>query len=107
MRLGLRARLTVAFTLGALVLSALLAFVSYGLARGNLVHQRESSAARQAYLNARVLRDSLPRLGGNEQVMLDSLSSPTGASSVLFRDGQWFAANPVKRGREQLPVALR
>jgi signal transduction histidine kinase len=107
MRRGLRARLTVAFSLGALVLSGLLASVSYGLARENLVHQRETSAARQAYLNARVLRDSLPPQGGNEQVVLDALNSPTGASPVLFRDGQWFAANPVNRGREQLPVELR
>ncbi len=107
MRLGLRARLTVAFSLGALGLSVLLASVSYGLARGNLVHQRETAAARQAYTNARVLRDSLPAQGGNEQVVLESLNSPSGASPVLFREGQWFAANPVRRGREQIPVDLR
>ncbi|MGE0796340.1 MAG: HAMP domain-containing protein, partial [Acidimicrobiia bacterium] len=106
MRLGLRARLTVAFSFGALVLSALLASVSYGLARENLVHQRETSASRQAFLNARVLRDSLTG-SGNEQVVIDSLESPTGASPVLFRQGQWYAANPVERGREQLPIEMR
>ena len=41
------------------MLSALLASVTFGLARENIVRQRESSAQRQLYLDARVIRDSL------------------------------------------------
>jgi signal transduction histidine kinase len=105
MRLGLRTRLTVAFSLGALVLSVLLAVVTYALASDSLVRHRESSATRQAYLNARVLRDALPST--EEQDLLDALDTPMGASPVLLSAGQWYAANPVERGREQVPFALR
>ncbi|MBW8827469.1 MAG: HAMP domain-containing histidine kinase [Acidobacteria bacterium] len=107
MRMGLRTRLTVAFALGALVLSVILATVTYGLVRENLVRQREASATRQAFLNARVLRDSLRGASASEQSLLDTLQTPAGASPVLFRAGQWFAANPIEQGREQLPVRLR
>ena len=109
MRLGLRNRLTVAFALGAAVLSVLLALVTFALVRENLVDQRETAATRQAYLNARIVRDVLR--GGEsapEQAadVLAGLESPTGASPVLLRDGQWYAVN-LERGREQLPEDLR
>ena len=106
MRFGLRTRITIAFGLGAAVLSVLLALVTYGLVRENLVNQHESAATRQAFLNARVVRDGLRGGGQPEQAVLDGLESPTGASPVLLRNGQWFAAT-VERGREQLPLALR
>jgi two-component system sensor histidine kinase MtrB len=106
MRFGLRTRLTIAFGLGAAVLSVLLAVVTYGLVRENLVNQREAAATRQAFLNARVVRDGLRGGGQPEQAVLDGLESPTGASPVLQRNGQWYAVT-VERGREQLPVALR
>ena len=106
MRFGLRARITIAFALGAAALSALLALVTYGLVRENLVNQRESTAIRQAFLNARVVRDQLSSQSQPEQAVLDGLESPTGASPVLLRNGQWFAVT-VERGREQLPLSLR
>jgi signal transduction histidine kinase len=107
MRVGLRLRITIAFVLSSLVLSALLASVTFGLVRESLVRQRETTATRQAYLNARVIRDGLRGTGQSEQALLEALETPTGASPVLFHDGQWRAANPVSRGREALPVGLR
>ena len=106
MRFGLRSRITIAFALGAAILSALLAIVTFGLVRSNLVSERESAAARQAFLNARVVRDQLRSQSQPEQAVLDGLESPTGASPILFRNGQWFAVT-IKRGREQLPSSLR
>jgi two-component system, OmpR family, sensor histidine kinase MtrB len=103
---GLRTRLTVAFALGALLLSAILALVAYGIVRENLVRQRESAAIRQAYLNARVVRDQLRGQVTSEGEVLEGLESPTGASPVLLRNGQWYAVT-VERGREQLPLPLR
>jgi len=58
-QLGLRARVTVAFALGALALSTVLSVVTYGLVRNSLVTERESSALSQAYANARVVRDGV------------------------------------------------
>jgi hypothetical protein len=59
-RLGLRARITLAFALGALVLSAILATTTFALTRRNLLDQRESLVLNQAYLNAAVVRNRLP-----------------------------------------------
>ncbi|HVM54265.1 MAG TPA: HAMP domain-containing sensor histidine kinase [Acidimicrobiales bacterium] len=105
-RLGLRARFTVAFALGGLVLSALLAAVTYGLARENIVRQRETSATRQVYLNANFIRDSLRTAGLAPSGLLDGLQTPTGASPVLVVDGQAFATS-ADRGRDELPRPLR
>ena len=103
-RLGLRARILAAFTIGALVLSALLASVTYGLVRGSLVRQRESAAVNQAYVNARYLRDSLRSAGADVSVLLDSLENPGGGTPVLLREGIWYA--PLGIDREDLPGPL-
>src|SRR5688572_12161169 len=106
MHIGLRSRITIAFGLGAMVLSALLALVTYGLVRENLVNQRETSATRQAFLNARIVRDQLRNESRPEIEVLSGLESPAGASPVLLRNGQWIGVT-AERGREQLPPALR
>ncbi len=103
--LGLRARVLTAFAMGALVLSALLAAVTYGLVRENLVRQRESVAVNQAYLNARSLRDSLRSTGVDVSSVLDSLTPAGGGSPVLVRQGVVFA--PLGIGLEELPPELR
>jgi two-component system sensor histidine kinase MtrB len=104
-RLGLRARLTATFAIGALLLSTLLSAIAYGLVRENLVRQRERSATSQAYLNARNLRDQLRPAEADPAAVLDSLTFPGGGSPVLFRDG-WFVSD-VTAGRDQLPQSLR
>jgi signal transduction histidine kinase len=106
MRLGLRARFTIAFALGGLVLSALLAAVTYGLVRENIVRQRENSATRQVFLNANFVRDSLRTAGISPSELLDGLQTPSGASPVLVVDGRPYAptADP---GRDEIPQALR
>ena len=51
-RLGLRARITLAFALGSLLLSALMAGSTFGVAREQLIRQRESAAVRTFLTNA-------------------------------------------------------
>jgi two-component system sensor histidine kinase MtrB len=106
MRFGLRSRIAIAFGLGAFLLSLLLSLVTYGLVRSNLVSARETSATRQAFLNARLVRDQLRSQSQAEGDMLEGLESPSGASPVLLRNGQWFAVS-AERGRAQLPASLR
>ena len=48
-RLGLRARITIAFAVGALFMSVVLAGATIGLTRRNLLDQRESAATAQTY----------------------------------------------------------
>jgi signal transduction histidine kinase len=106
LRLGLRARFTIAFAIGGLVLSAILAAVTYGLVRENIVRQRESSATRQVYLNANFIRDSLRTAGLSPIELLDGLANPTGASPVLVVGGQAFGTS-LDRGRDEVPQELR
>ncbi|MBW3555837.1 MAG: HAMP domain-containing histidine kinase [Actinobacteria bacterium] len=105
--LGLRARVTVAFALGALALSTVLAGITFGLVRNSLVQQREESAMAQSFVNARVVRDGLRRAGGTDLGrVLASVESPGRGGVVLHVGDRWFA-NSLVVGRDTLPPALR
>ena len=104
--LGLRARVTVAFAFGALVLSAVLSGITYGLVRSSVVGQSEESAVAQAYLNARLVRDGLRTPGGDLGRVLGSLETPASGGVVVRHDGRWFATSLVV-GRDALPAELR
>lgn len=104
--LGLRARVTLAFALGALLLSLALCALSYGLVRNYLLDQRESSAVREAYLNARVARDGLRAREPDLPRVLNSLQTPTASPSILFYDDNWFSS-ALEVGRDTVPNRLR
>lgn len=103
--LGLRARVTVAFALGALAISALLCVVTYGLVRNSLVDQRETSAVSQAYLNARLIRDGL-RSRADLGRVLSSIETPSSEGVVVRHEGRWFA-NSLVIGGDAIPEALQ
>ena len=104
-RLSLRSRLLVAFVGGALLLSAGVAFLSYGLTRHYLLSQRETSAQRQAQANARLVGGAL-RSASDVPQLLGSIQSPAGSSTVLLHTGRWFAAS-LDLGRDALPAPLQ
>src|SRR3954463_16543797 len=106
-QLGLRARVTVAFALGALALSLILSALTYGLVRTNLVQQRESSARAQAFVNARVARDGMRAPGGGGLTRaLGSMESRGQGGVVVHVDDRWFATSLVV-GRDLIPIAMR
>jgi two-component system, OmpR family, sensor histidine kinase MtrB len=117
-RLGLRARLTLTYALGAGLLSALLAVTTFGLTRQNLLKQREDSAVARAFTNAVTVRRQLgtaPPSGSVKQdaVLLSymnnviaSLPTPEGAEPVIDYQGKWYAKT-VQFGQDALPPALR
>ena len=102
-RLGLRARITLAFGLGAMLLSALLAGTTYALTRGNLVEQREDTALTTSYSNARRVQGGLPAEASDIRTTLASLAA---SNPIVYQDGDW---TPVQIGRNEddLPIALR
>jgi two-component system, OmpR family, sensor histidine kinase MtrB len=104
-RLRLRSRLLAAFVGGALLLSAAVAVLSYGLTRQYLLTQRERSAVRQAHVNARLVGGAL-RPASDVPQLLGSIQSPAGSSAVVFHGGRWFAAS-LELGRDALPAALQ
>ena len=92
-RLGLRARITLAFTLSAMLLSALLAVTTWGLTRESIVNQRESSATNQAFRNAGFVRQQVASTVTDDEALRTTINSleNDSASRALVRDrsGSW------------------
>jgi signal transduction histidine kinase len=105
-RLGLRARVTVTFGLGALALSATMAGLTYFTARQFILHERETAILRQAYVNASLARSSLRSPTQNIDQLLDSLDTLPGSLSVLEQHGQWYATS-ISVGENAIPARLR
>lgn len=104
--LSLRARIIVAFTAGACLLSGVLSTATYLVVRDTLIDQREALAQRQAYVNARLVRSGLRIKDPDILPLLTSLENPTGSEAILQRDGQWYVSNS-SLSQETLPLAIR
>ena len=87
--LGLRARITLAFTLSAAILSTLLAVTTWGLTRTNIVNQRESSATRQTQRDAQVVQQlfkpGTPVESSTIKSLPDLACNPTPPGQALVR----------------------
>ena len=105
--LGLRARVTVTFGLGALLLSVAMGSLSYFTARHFLVAERHNAAVTQTYVNASQLRSDLHGGTASVDTVLYGLDTSPTASSVLYQGGQWYATDPFTEGQSVLPVGLR
>ncbi len=103
---GLRFRLVALFAIGGLVLSSAFAVGTYSFAKRYLVSQRERTAQRQAFLNARAFRGAF---GADTTSVADALAAlevPTGTSVVIREAGEWYGTS-VALGRDDVPAALR
>ncbi len=105
-RLGLRTRVTLAFAIGALLLSLSMSLLVIGVTRTNLVSSREATALQQVYSNAVNVRSG---------VSLGSLQTPEGARPILYRRADavdsdpgsgWTSPDP-EFGRTAIPSELR
>jgi signal transduction histidine kinase len=105
-RLGLRARVTVAFALGLLALTLTLSVLTYTLATNQLVRQRELSALRLTVVHARLLQDGLRASDPDLAGLLDALETPAGSQPVLRHRGRWFGS-PFGPREEVVPAGLR
>ena len=73
-RLGLRPRITLAFAASGLLLSALLAGSTWAITRESSLTQREATATRQAYTNARLIQQQIGD-GSDVKPVQDALNS--------------------------------
>ncbi|MEQ1788148.1 MAG: hypothetical protein ABL966_13925, partial [Acidimicrobiales bacterium] len=103
-RLGLRARITLAFAIGALLLSALLSATTWALTRENLLNQREDSATVVVYQNARRVQQQVGNT--DAQTLLSSLPTPLGAQPILYTGAEYVPLTPTF-GQDALPAVLR
>jgi two-component system sensor histidine kinase MtrB len=97
---GLRASVTLAFALGALTLSTVLALGTYFSARHFLLEQRERTATRQAFTDSARVRDNLLTTGTPVSDVLGSISPPAGAVIYVHRDGEWYSSALDSAGPE-------
>src|SRR5262245_9580242 len=93
------------FTVGALVLSLFLAFVTYGFARSSVVQQRENAAFDAAQNNAQIVHSALGGNATNAQAALQSLENIGVERPLIWYNGQWTAGNP-RYAESALPQAL-
>ncbi|MEU8230463.1 HAMP domain-containing sensor histidine kinase [Actinoplanes sp. NPDC048967] len=90
-RLGLRTRVSAAFAIGALLLSACVTLVSYELTRRTLFSERERTSVRTAYFDAAVVDAGLQASNPDVLEVLRSLDTGADRYVLLQRDGRWFS----------------
>jgi signal transduction histidine kinase len=102
---GLRFRATAGFALGGLLLSAVVAVLTYTFSAHYLVQQREESLLRQAYVDARIFREEARR-SDDVNGALEGFERSVGSIVILSYQGEWLGTS-VELGRDQLPSGLR
>src|SRR4051812_25144511 len=100
-RLSLRWRVASAFGLCALLVTGVLAVVTWHLASGYMLRQRELSVTRQAEGNVRLVDAALQSGSDGLDDLLTGLSTNADATIVLIRSGTWLSS-----GRAVDPAAL-
>lgn len=105
--LGLRARITSAFALGALALSVAPAAATYELTRQSLLDERERAAVRAAYFDAALIRQGLGGRDPDLAQVLRSLDTGETRRPLIRRDGQWFARTADDGLTEAVPTNLQ
>ena len=108
-RWGLRRRIMLIFTVGALVLSLFLAFITYGFARSSVVQQRENAAFDSARNNAQIVYSALGGNATSAQAAMQRLEDIGVERPLIWYNGQWTreqpAATPSPSCRRRSPTA--
>lgn len=90
MKLGIGARITAVFGLGALILSILMGGLSYFTVRHFLLAGRESAAQHQTFTNAVLVRNALQQGTTAYVGLLSNIDAGTDAHSVLFHGSKTY-----------------
>ncbi|HUV09518.1 MAG TPA: HAMP domain-containing sensor histidine kinase [Acidimicrobiia bacterium] len=106
-RRRLRFRVIASFTIGGLALAVSLSVVTYVLAQRYLLVQRERTALRQAYFDARTVIGGLGRDDANPRRVLRSLELDEGKAALLVVDGTDVATSEPDLLLEGIPAGLR
>ena len=100
--LRLRTRVTLFFSLTALVASLGLAVVTYAVSRSFLIEQRQQTARAQAYANAKTVKDQLLL---NQTFDVLDLRTESGGFPLLIVDGRPFVSELYSV--DAFPIELR
>ena len=100
-RMSLRWRVAVAFGLCSVMVTGVLAVVTWQLASDYMLRQREMSTTRQAEVNVRLVDAAVRAGSGGLDELLTGLSTNPTSTVLLVRDGMWLTS-----GRRIDPAAL-
>ncbi len=103
---SLRRRVAVTFALGGLLLCATFAGAAYSITRDNLLDQRERTALRRAFQDARLLRDQLTTAGTSPADALAALTPSGNTAVVVQHRGRWYSSS-LDIGSAAIPDSLR
>ncbi len=104
---GVRSRAVLAVAVAVLAMSTSMALLTFQLARSYLTGQRDRLVQRQAYLNARLLQESLPATDPSElSGLLVSLSHEGDSQTVLVIDNRSLGSS-VGLKADDLPSDVR
>lgn len=108
-RLPLRARVMVWFGLISLVVTSILALLTWTLSTNYMIGQRERSALRQATANARLVQQTLQRQSDGLTELLTGLGAEFESAVLLMDGGEWISSgnlvDPKRLPREFLARA--
>ena len=105
-KLRLQRRAMVAFAVMALSSAVAVAGISYSRARTVLIAQRESSALRQSFLNAKTVRAGLREEASEYRNVLASLATGKSSFPLIRSEDRWYAVS-VTIGADDIPKALQ
>ena len=105
-RLGLRARVTLTFAIGAFGLSTVMAGITYFTARQTFLNERQAAAQRQAFANAALVQNALRSPVTQVNQLIESVDTLPGSRSVLRTGGQWYATS-ISVGQSAIPAGER
>jgi two-component system, OmpR family, sensor histidine kinase MtrB len=89
-RLGLPARVALAWALGAAILTTVVGGSSYAFVRKFLLEKSTEVTSSQAYSNARVVRDNMRVENVDISAVLNDLNTGSGSSPLVRRQGLWY-----------------
>ncbi|WP_144127908.1 HAMP domain-containing sensor histidine kinase [Catellatospora sichuanensis] len=106
-RPGLRARVTAGFAVGALLVSAAMALLSYQLTERFLLDERERTARRAALFDAGIVRAGLDTDNPEVLPVLRSLDTGANRRALIWRDGDFYSRTVVdKTLTDSLPKSV-
>ena len=105
-RLGLRTRITLAFGVGAMLLSAMVGITTWALTQQNLLTEFEQNATAQARTNAARMEQQVSPVLEDPTDALSSLVKAAGSNPILRLNGAWYLTTP-QYSRDALPMSLR
>jgi two-component system sensor histidine kinase MtrB len=104
--IGLRARVSAAFALGALILSACISLVSYESTRSTLIAERERTSVRATYYDAAVVNAGIAGPEPDVLEVLRSLDTGSDRYVLLHLDGQWHSRSADLAADTAVPRSL-